>query len=200
MDIYSIYRATNIVTNKVYIGFSQNPKKRILRHKVCFKTNDSKFYRAIRKYGWDSFIWEILYQSKLYEHTKCIMENHFILEHDSYGSGYNSTLGGEGVSGLYRIQSIEEKTKRSKSLQGNKNGRGLTGRKLSKQHKDKIGQTNKIKLTGRTLDATHKQKIGESNSGKKREIVVCPHCNKAGGKPAMYRFHFSNCSSSTPPV
>ena len=27
----------------------------------------------------------------------------------------------------------------------------------------------------------------------KKPILVCPHCNKKGGKPIMLRFHFDNC-------
>jgi hypothetical protein len=30
---------------------------------------------------------------------------------------------------------------------------------------------------------------------KPKEIVVCPHCNKSGGKPVMIRYHFDNCKS-----
>ena len=28
-----------------------------------------------------------------------------------------------------------------------------------------------------------------------KEIVICPVCNKSGGKPVMNRFHFENCKS-----
>lgn len=30
-------------------------------------------------------------------------------------------------------------------------------------------------------------------STEKKEIVVCPKCNKEGGKPVMKRYHFENC-------
>jgi hypothetical protein len=29
--------------------------------------------------------------------------------------------------------------------------------------------------------------------GHKKEVVTCPYCDKAGGKPVMKRFHFDNC-------
>lgn len=29
--------------------------------------------------------------------------------------------------------------------------------------------------------------------GHKKETVICPHCNKIGGKPVMIRYHFDNC-------
>lgn len=29
--------------------------------------------------------------------------------------------------------------------------------------------------------------------GKQKEVMVCPHCNKSGGKGAMHRWHFDSC-------
>ena len=109
MHIYSIYKATNKVTGKCYIGFDSNWPRRKLEHKSSAKNkkHNFKFYRAIRKYGWDNFEWSIIYQSKDGEHCKCIMENYFITTFNSMKKGYNSTLGGEGQLGLKH----NEKTK-----------------------------------------------------------------------------------------
>jgi hypothetical protein len=38
------------------------------------KQNNIVFYNPVRKYGWNNFEWEILYQSKEREHTLNIME------------------------------------------------------------------------------------------------------------------------------
>jgi len=54
----------------------------------------------LRKYGWNNFYWDIIYQSKDGEHCKTIMESFFISVYNSYKNGYNSTLGGEGQLGL----------------------------------------------------------------------------------------------------
>jgi group I intron endonuclease len=101
MCVYTIYKATNIVNNKVYIGFtSLTLDERSSRHRANSSNNENtKFYKSIRKYGWNNFIWEIIYQSLNYEHTLNEMERHFIEEYNSYKDGYNSTLGGEGCSG-----------------------------------------------------------------------------------------------------
>lgn len=98
MNIYSIYRATNIKTNKSYIGFDSHWPKRKLEHKSAANrdTSSNKFYNAIRKYGWDSFVWEIIYQSTEYEHCLNIMEPFFIKIYNTMHQGYNSTTGGEG--------------------------------------------------------------------------------------------------------
>jgi len=34
--------------------------------------------------------------------------------------------------------------------------------------------------------------------GRKKETVICPHCNKVGAGPIMYRYHFQNCKSIIP--
>jgi len=103
MSIYSIYKATNIKNGKIYIGFDSSWPKRKNAHK-CYhkKSSENKFYRAIKKYGWKSFEWEVIYQSKDREHTLKIMENFFINQYNSFKNGYNSTLGGDGTLGISR--------------------------------------------------------------------------------------------------
>ena len=61
-----IYRIYNTINNKSYIGQSKNIKKRILYHHMCDFNNvnnccyETKFYKALRKYGLDNFEVEIL--------------------------------------------------------------------------------------------------------------------------------------------
>lgn len=111
MKIYSIYRVTNIINNKLYIGFTSQPlTQRKYQHKSSSKylRRNNKFHNAIKKYGYDNFFWEIIYQSKDYEHCLHEMEPFFIKECNSYNNGYNSTSGGEGTNNIseesrYRI-------------------------------------------------------------------------------------------------
>lgn len=94
-NIYTIYSAFCIVTQKRYIGFDSNWPNRMKCHKREHKKqNNIKFYNAIRKYGWQNFIWEILYQSKDGEHCLNVMEPFFINEFNSFINGYNMTVGG----------------------------------------------------------------------------------------------------------
>jgi group I intron endonuclease len=102
MPIYSIYKATNKTNGKVYIGFDSNWPHRKNSHKCYYKNGDIKFYRAIKKYDWHSFNWEVIYQSKDRDHTLKVMENYFINEYNSFHNGYNSTLGGDGTFGIKR--------------------------------------------------------------------------------------------------
>jgi group I intron endonuclease len=105
MNIYSIYRATNTINGKVYIGFtSQSVDTRINQHKKDYNRCNWVFYYAIRKYGWEVFQWETLYQSTDGEYTKNVMEAFFIRENNSYigsedNNGYNMSMGGDGNIG-----------------------------------------------------------------------------------------------------
>lgn len=97
--IYTIYRAINTANGKSYIGFDSNWPARKTDHKRD-KTKKNAFYNAIRKYGWEAFNWEVLYQSKDKHHTLNEAETHFIKEYNTFKKdGYNMTLGGEGALG-----------------------------------------------------------------------------------------------------
>ncbi len=141
MNIYTIYRATNTINGKCYIGFDSNWPNRMNAHrKAAFyeKASDynTYFHRAIRKHGWDAFVWEVLFTHPDGHHTKNNMESHFITENDSYNSGYNMTLGGEGTIGL--VYTEERRAKLSKAL------KGKTRSKLTEEHKARISQSAKL--------------------------------------------------------
>ena len=93
----SIYIIKNNINNKVYIGQTiQALNVRLQNHKMASRIEDTKFYRAIRKYGEDNFFIELLENvsnDKLDER-----ECYWIKEYDSYYNGYNSTLGGNGTA------------------------------------------------------------------------------------------------------
>jgi len=115
MDIYSIYKVTNMVNKKIYIGFDSNWPARKKSHYYNHRSKSCPnyhFYNALKKYGWNNFKWEVIYQSKDRDHTLNIMENKFIEEYDTHNNGYNRTYGGEGTFG--KKQSKENKNKQSK--------------------------------------------------------------------------------------
>lgn len=139
-----IYMVTCSETNKVYIGqVTHEYHRRFNRHiRTAFKTKkrikDCKFYRAIRKYGKDSFSVECLEKKPFQNLVECVKwlderEKYWISFYDSYKNGYNSTSGGR--SGyefteeiLYKMdsgnrgkkQSEEEIEKRISPLRGRK--------------------------------------------------------------------------------
>lgn len=119
MSIYSIYKVTNLVNGKIYIGYDSDWPTRMRQHLGAYKRAKYIFYKAIVKYGWDNFSWECIYQSKDEHHTKNVMESYFIEQHRSYVgfddcNGYNMTTGGDGTSGFKHTP--EQKENRKKSL------------------------------------------------------------------------------------
>lgn len=65
-DTCTIYLATNIITNEKYVGSTTRPlARRVSEHKChAFNENNPNYNtlisQAIRKYGFDSFIWEVI--------------------------------------------------------------------------------------------------------------------------------------------
>ena len=101
MNIYSIYKITNTVNSKTYIGYtSKSVIRRFTEHcNSASKNPVSLLHKSMTKYGVDKFIVECIYQSTDKNHIKSEMENYFILEYDSFfknKKGYNMTFGGDG--------------------------------------------------------------------------------------------------------
>ena len=93
MNNYSVYKHTNKINNKVYIGItSQEPTSR-WKNGLGYQTQ-RKFYRAILKYGWDNFSHEVLFIN-LTKEEACKKEKELIKKFNSIDNGYNSLKGGE---------------------------------------------------------------------------------------------------------
>ena len=99
-----IYKYENKINHKVYIGQTTDLVSRKSSHRYKSSFVISKFYNAVRKYGWDNFSFDIIAQveedtlEKLTE-TLDSLESKFILEYDSFNHGYNSTPGGHSYRG-----------------------------------------------------------------------------------------------------
>lgn len=90
-----IYKITNLINNKVYIGKSVNILKRWSQHKNA--TDSSPLHLAIQKYGIDNFKLDILELCKPEELNE--KEIYWIKQYNScFGEGYNATQGGDGAS------------------------------------------------------------------------------------------------------
>lgn len=96
-----IYKITNLLNQKSYIGKSSDIEKRWKYHKIRY--NDAKeynkpLYRAFRKYGLNNFSFEIIEEIKTDYEKQCDEKERYWIEYyNSYGAnGYNETLGGDG--------------------------------------------------------------------------------------------------------
>ncbi len=110
-----IYKITNNINGKSYIGLSTNIKKRWKKHKQknyieYFK--DKPLYRAFNKYGIDNFTFEVLEECSIEELSK--KEIYYIDKYDSFGkNGYNATLGGDGAHGYKWSEELKQKSSKT---------------------------------------------------------------------------------------
>ena len=95
-----IYKITNTENDKSYIGkTTKGISIRWKQHQRKAKSvvNNNHFSNAIRKYNNDVWLCEVLFYSS---HQNLSHEEiYFIKLYDTYASGYNSTIGGEGIVG-----------------------------------------------------------------------------------------------------
>lgn len=149
-----IYKATNKINDKAYIGYDKDWPSRIKEHERKANGEDGQyFHNAIAKYGIDNFDWQVLLKdATLEDEIRLIKENKTFWE---YRKGYNLTKGGEGKLG-YKT-SIETKKKISVSHMGKK----ITEKQLQTLR----ANAQKMKEQGHTEEV--KQKISQSHKGKK---------------------------------
>ncbi len=177
-----IYKATNRLNGKVYIGQTiKTLKYRKGRH-IYESNNGCDFYlhRAVRKYGIDNFKWEVI----------CIcpnidslneQEEYYIAFYDSMNSGYNLQSGGKN-----RLHSDATKQKMSKTATGANNPmygkhpteetrqkiiKALIDRECSEETRKRLRE-NHVGMLGRDHTEATKQKMSENSPkywlGKKR--------------------------------
>lgn len=98
MNIGYIYKITNNINGKVYIGqTSKTIEERWRRHIYDSIRENRKNYslqNAILKYGEDNFLVEEIEKCETSKLNN--REIYWIAYYDSYHNGYNETLGGEG--------------------------------------------------------------------------------------------------------
>ena len=125
--MYFIYKHTNIINNKVYIGQTcQQPHRRFGRNGINYTKYNTYFGKAIQKYGWDAFEHQIIQTTDTKEKAD-ILEKMWISFYRKRNGVYNLSDGGEGNTGY--IASEETKLKISKAKKGktpwNKGKKGL---------------------------------------------------------------------------
>ncbi len=136
----AIYKITNIVNGKIYIGQSIRPERRWVEHKNKAKYLDDQYpiHLAINKYGEENFTFEILEWTSDYDNR----EIELIKEYNSLcPNGYNVAEGGN-TNAMYGEDHPRNKVKDIdlpliiKDLKENK----LTDREIAKKYNltDKI--------------------------------------------------------------
>ena len=97
-----IYKITNKINGKSYIGKSKNIENRWRYHiqrKNSEKEYEKALYRAFRKYGVENFLFEIIEIIPNYDNDILVnqREQYWIKYFNTFGQyGYNETIGGDG--------------------------------------------------------------------------------------------------------
>ena len=163
-----IYKITNLINDKIYIGLTtQKINRRWTQHKSKSKTNitTEPFLNAIRKYGEENFLVEVIDKANnLKELNK--KEKYWINYYNSNNNkiGYNVLSGG-------KFCSFNENTKKRMSM-------AHKGKKLSEEHKKNIskalkgkkkpeGFSDKVRerMLGTTFSEERKKNLSEAHKG-----------------------------------
>ena len=109
MFVAFIYKITNNINGKFYIGFTsqKNPKLRFNQHLSSArskKLNNQPIIRAIKKYGEDNFSFDILLEGD--EDFLLKKEEPRLIE--ELKPEYNATFGGEGILGYKHTEKTKE--------------------------------------------------------------------------------------------
>lgn len=148
-----IYKITNLINNKIYIGKTNNSERRWRDHQRLAMTEGHKeynkvLYQAIRKYGIENFSFEMIEELEDYSVSE-EREKYWISFYNSYNNGYNESKGGDGGS---------EKG----HCQGTSNGRAL----LTEEDVIKIRTLYKNGISRAECYSLFKDKITESGFGR----------------------------------
>ena len=118
-----IYKYTS-PSGKVYVGQTINENNRQRNHKYQAKNPKDYFHRAIAKYGFDKFKYEVIFKTVSYNTSKMklildTMEVYFIKKYDTMNPriGYNTTKGGDGILGHRHTDEARQKMKQSSPKQ-----------------------------------------------------------------------------------
>lgn len=181
--IHYIYKITNTVNGKYYIG----------RHSTnsiedLYMGSGIGIKRAIEKYGIKNFIKEIVKfaddTDQLWELEKEIVNEKVVNDKMSYNMSYG------GKHYLHGLKQYDKNAfKKHQSEAGKKGGNSFLSN-LTKEEKlawHKKGSDASPRNTGKIA----------WNRGKtyKMENKECPKCGKIGAGPNMTRYHFNNCNA-----
>jgi group I intron endonuclease len=170
-----IYKTTNLINGKIYIGQDTNNNPNYIGSGKIIK-------EAIKKYGKSNFIKEILEECETLEHLN-EREIYWISLFNSTDNkiGYNILQGGLGSKGFKQSPDVIEKIKEnsnsdkfkkimaspevsSKISEGQLKSKKKKELHLASEYREKMSEA----LKGRTFTEDQKRKISESLKGKRK--------------------------------
>ena len=163
--MYSIYKITNKVNGKIYIGYTEKSlEERFAQH--CGDARSARpsrpLIRAIKKYGEDSFTIEALYEGTNKEYTLNDREDYYIETYKNivgWDNMYNVCPGGLG--GDRSMSPAYQDYIKRRNLSGERNS--FYGMTHSKETKRKISEANKGRLKGIPKSEETRKKMSVNN-------------------------------------
>ena len=171
--VSGIYKLTCVDNDKAYIGKTEGKiEARVNQHLDGKAPGCRAIHSAIKKYGKENFIWEILHENVIPE-LLVVLEKQEIAKHKTMSPhGYNLTEGGEDGA-----QSEETIRKRTESLRQNPpmKGKKHTPEACRKMSKSRTGSRRNPETRrrmsesamGHPVSEETKRKIGDANRGRK---------------------------------
>ena len=164
-----IYKITNLVNSKVYIGASKNIEKRWCEHKRSVK---SPIHSDLKAYGLDNFKFEVLLECP--EDMLAQWERDMICLYDADDpeKGYNDKDDrpyNPKVSESLKGRKLSDETKRKMSESHKGKSSGMRGIIHSDEAKRKMSESHR----GIPLSEEHKRKLSEAHREswrKKKEL------------------------------
>ena len=176
-----IYKVTNKINGKIYIGQTIQPLNIRWSSHCSEYSGCTAIKRAIKKYGVENFTIEQIDVATTQEELDQ-KEQHYIEYYKSLvPNGYNLTTGGE-----HPHLTDEVRKKLSERQMGDKNY--WFGKKFTEEHRRKISESNKGKRLGIKLSDETKRKLSETHKGRPSNNVISEQCRRAAiasrkGKP-----------------
>ena len=154
--MYTIYKHTNTMTGKAYIGHSSKTMEERWREHIKLAripsrktTKTVKLWNAIRKYGTDCWTHEIVAVCWSANEAKD-MERTAISEQNTFVAGYNSSVGGDGVmEGRKHTPEAKEKIRQA----------GI-GRKFTSESCERIAESKEKPFVAIHLDGRRIERVG----------------------------------------
>lgn len=158
-----IYKATNVLNGKIYIG--QTVRQLAVRIAEHARQSTTPFDRAIKKYGIANFEFETIDTAETIEELN-EKEMYWIKHYNTYeGEGYNACMGGENTKGYHHRDDSKAKMRLKKSQMY----LGESNPFYGKHHSEETRQRLSEKKKGMKLSDEWRQHISE-NSAKKVKV------------------------------
>lgn len=165
-----IYKYTS-PSGKSYIGQTIREKTRMIRHKKSINSGiDTKFIRAIHKYGFENFSYERLFiihsdDKHIVKEKLNYMEKYYIRKYDTFNNGYNMTLGGDGGSGTKHTEEFKQR-------QSERMKKSNPAFNMNDEWREKISKSQKGKTMPDSMKEKTARRMKENNPMKNPEVVA----------------------------